>query len=46
MILKDLTVATGKGALELLEVQPAGKRPMSFADFLRGNTMQAGDRLV
>lgn len=45
-VLKDLTIATGSGALELLEVQPAGKRPMSFDDFKRGNNMQAGDRLV
>jgi methionyl-tRNA formyltransferase len=29
-------VATGDGALELLEVQPAGKRPMAALDWLRG----------
>ncbi|HAI14753.1 MAG TPA: methionyl-tRNA formyltransferase [Phycisphaerales bacterium] len=44
-VLKDMTIATGSGALELLEVQPAGKRPMSFSDFQRGNNMQPGDRL-
>ena len=32
-----LLVSTGDGALEILEVQPAGKRAMSAADFLRGN---------
>lgn len=40
-----LIVATGDGALELLEVQPAGKRSMSAAEFLRGNRVQIGDRL-
>lgn len=30
-------VATGEGALILEEVQPAGKRPMSGKDFLRGS---------
>lgn len=29
-------VATGSGALELLEVQPAGKRPMAARDWRRG----------
>jgi methionyl-tRNA formyltransferase len=38
-----LIVAAGDGALELLEVQPAGKRAMSTNDFLRGNRVQAGD---
>jgi methionyl-tRNA formyltransferase len=40
-----LVVATGDGALELLEVQPAGKRSMTAAEFLRGNRVQIGDRL-
>ncbi len=30
-------VACGEGALQLLEVQPEGKRTMSVADWLRGN---------
>jgi methionyl-tRNA formyltransferase len=29
-------VATGSGALELLELQPAGKRPMEGAAWLAG----------
>lgn len=41
-----LVVATGSGALELLEIQPAGKRIMSAEDFLRGYPLQVGDRLV
>lgn len=35
-VLRDLTIACGQGALEVLEVQPAGKRPMKAAEFLRG----------
>lgn len=41
----DLTVATGKGELRLLEVQPAGKKRMDVAQFLRGNALQPGTRL-
>ena len=32
-----LVIAAGVGALEILEVQPPGKRPMPVADFLRGS---------
>jgi methionyl-tRNA formyltransferase len=32
-----LLLGTSGGALELLEVQPPGKRPMSAADYLRGH---------
>ena len=41
-----LLVATGKGALELLEVQAAGKRAMAASDFLRGVRLEAGERLA
>jgi methionyl-tRNA formyltransferase len=34
---KDLIVATGKGALSLIEVQLEGKRRMTAAEFLRGH---------
>lgn len=40
-----LRVATGSGALELLEVQPAGKRMMPGEDWLRGQRGIAGQRL-
>ncbi|MEG1283765.1 MAG: methionyl-tRNA formyltransferase, partial [Lactococcus sp.] len=33
---KSLVVATGSGALELLEVQPAGKPKMDIVSFLNG----------
>jgi len=32
----DLTIACGEGALRLIDVQRAGKAPMSAAEFLRG----------
>jgi methionyl-tRNA formyltransferase len=37
-----LLVGTSSGALELLEVQPAGRRPMQAADYLRGHADFAG----
>jgi methionyl-tRNA formyltransferase len=40
-----LLVSTGDGILELLQVQPAGKRAMPAAEFLRGNHVNVGDRL-
>ena len=33
---QNLTIACGQGAVRLVEVQRAGKRPMSAEDFLRG----------
>jgi len=40
-----LLVATSDDALEILEVQPAGKRKLSAAEFLRGNRVSVGDQL-
>ena len=34
----------GQGIIEILELQPAGKRRMTAEDFLRGRKPQAGDR--
>lgn len=34
----------GNEALEIVELQPAGKKRMSTSDFLRGHALQAGDR--
>jgi methionyl-tRNA formyltransferase len=40
-----LLVATGQGTgLRILELQPAGKRRMAAAEFLRGRPIQPGDR--
>ncbi|MGL4553439.1 MAG: methionyl-tRNA formyltransferase [Gemmataceae bacterium] len=40
-----LTVAAGDGFVEVLELQPADKKRMNAADFLRGRRPQPGDRL-
>jgi methionyl-tRNA formyltransferase len=37
-----LVLGTGKGALALLEVQPEGKRPMTGAEFARGQRLLPG----
>lgn len=45
-VLEDrLLVQTGEGILELLEVQPAGKRAMPARDFFNGRHGQVGERL-
>lgn len=41
-----LLVATGEGALRLVEVQPEGKGRMSAKDFLNGRPLPAGSRLA
>ncbi|MDT2019232.1 methionyl-tRNA formyltransferase [Methylocella sp. CPCC 101449] len=42
----DLTIACGDGAVRLIEVQRAGKSPMSAKDFLRGAALPSGTRLT
>ena len=40
-----LEVAVGSSeTVEILELQPSGKRRMKAADFLRGHPIQPGDR--
>lgn len=39
-----VVIATGQGAVAPRGVQPAGKRPMPVAEFLRGHHVRAGDR--
>ncbi|HEB12672.1 MAG TPA: methionyl-tRNA formyltransferase [Actinobacteria bacterium] len=42
---EKLIVATGRGSLELIEVQPEGKKPMAGAEFFRGYHPLTGDHL-
>ena len=37
-----LHLATGDGALAIEQLQPAGKKPMSVADFLNGQKLTNG----
>ena len=39
-----LAIATGEGVLEILELQPEGRRPMTARDFLAGHPLSQGDR--
>jgi methionyl-tRNA formyltransferase len=41
-----LTIACGSGAIQLVEVQRAGKRPQSWSEFQRGFAIKAGTQLV
>lgn len=41
-----LVVATGQGRLELLTVQPPGKRKMSAGDFLAGHKLAMGEHFT
>jgi len=41
-----LIVATGEGALRILEIQAEGKRPMAVREFLAGHRLTAGDRFT
>jgi methionyl-tRNA formyltransferase len=39
-----LLIATGDDPIEILDLQPAGKRAMATPDFLRGYPLRPGDR--
>ena len=41
---KQLLIATGSGGLVIHSLQPAGKRVMDIAEFLRGYPVRVGDR--
>lgn len=40
-----VSIETGDGLLHITHLQPAGKRPMPAADFLRGHPIPVGDHL-
>lgn len=42
---KNLYIKTGDGLLELIELQPEGKKRMPAMDFARGAHLKTGDRL-
>jgi methionyl-tRNA formyltransferase len=42
----ELRVASGSEAVDLLEIQPEGKRPMSPRDFIAGHRLRLGDRFA
>ena len=46
LALKPLTVACGAGALELLELVPRGKRPMTGQEWAAGRRLKKGDRIL
>ena len=42
---QELLIKTGDGALQILKVQPSGKKTLSVQEFLRGYDIQPGDLL-
>jgi methionyl-tRNA formyltransferase len=44
-IRSDRTVATGQGAIEIVELQPEGKRPMPLTAYRNGHPWEPGMRL-
>jgi len=43
---QGLVACANDTVLQLIEVQPAGKRPMTWFDFARGRSLVSGDRLI
>lgn len=41
----SFAVATGSGAVEILELQPEGKRRMMASEYLKGHTLKIGEQL-
>ena len=46
LIDQDLTVACGTGAVQLLELQKAGKKTMTNEEFMRGSKLEVGTYLA
>jgi len=45
VIAKDLTIACGKGAIRLTQIQPENKKPMDGKSFINGTHLQIGEVL-
>lgn len=45
-ILPDLSIQAGSGRVRLLEVQPAGRKRMTFEAFVCGRSLSPGERLT
>jgi methionyl-tRNA formyltransferase len=43
---ENLNVVCGKGALKIRTIKPAGKRTMSFEDFVNGRSIRTGDYFI
>jgi methionyl-tRNA formyltransferase len=46
LVTEDHAIGTGQGLVKPLEVQPAGKKPMGWGDFLRGHQLPTGTILA
>jgi methionyl-tRNA formyltransferase len=42
---ETLAIATGDGVIEVVQVQPEGRRPMTAREFLSGHKVVPGTRL-
>jgi methionyl-tRNA formyltransferase len=42
---RDLIIAAGEGVVQILKIQPAGKKMMDVRDFLLGYPIKSGDQL-
>jgi methionyl-tRNA formyltransferase len=42
---ETLAVATGDGVIQILQIQPEGRRPMTAREFLSGHKTTPGTRL-
>ncbi|MDR0336445.1 MAG: methionyl-tRNA formyltransferase [Planctomycetaceae bacterium] len=42
---RDLIIAAGEGTVQVLQIQPVGKKMMNVRDFLLGYPIKSGDRL-
>lgn len=43
-VAEDLTVACGRGRIEIIQIKPAGRRLMKWRDFVNGYRVKAGAR--